>query len=132
MASNKPRAQTFDAGAFGSLRYDFTAYGGATGIIPDPSDDLLEKFNTGYRDLLAEYGLDTDTGEVDSRDPESVNAALERTEGVSFVEQQRRMVDLIADLCQDSPSAEQIMRLPFRVRQRYIVWLQNNLTNPEA
>lgn len=131
MAGNT-RKTTFDAGQFGSLRYDFTAFGGVTGIIPDPSDVVLEKFNDDYRVLLEKYGVSADDDEVDTNDPQAVQDALEKSKGTSFVEQQRDMIQLIADLCSGSPTMDEILRLPFRVRQRFIIWVQQQLVNPEA
>lgn len=127
MSNNKK--STFDAGQFGSLRYDFTAFGGVTGIIPDPSDVVLEEFNTQYMELLEKYGV----GEhVDKDDPDAVSDAIQRNKEVSFVEQQKEMVRLITLLCDDKPSADEINKLPFRVRQRFIAWVQRELVSPEA
>lgn len=120
---------TFDAGQFGSLRYDFTAFGGVTGIIPDPSDVLLEEFNTQYMELLEKYGVGEN---VDKDDPDAVADAIQRNKEVSFVEQQKEMVRLIALLCDDKPSADEINKMPFRVRSRFIAWVQRELVSPEA
>jgi len=130
MGSNAPKKNTtFDAGQFGSLRFDFTAFGGQTGIIPDPSDEKLEKFSQSYMELLERYGV----GEgVDQNDPDAVAKAIEQNKDHSFVEQQGEMVDLIAELVDHSPSAEQMAKLPFRVRQRFLTWVQRELVNPEA
>lgn len=120
---------TFDAGQFGTLRYDFTAFGGVTGIIPDPSDEKLEAFNTAYMELLDKYGVGED---VDKDDPDAVKDAIERNKDVSFIEQQKEMMELIAELCDHSPSLEELQKLPFRVRQVYLGWIQRELINPEA
>lgn len=123
------KKSTFDAGQFGSLRYDFTAFGGVTGIIPDPSDVLLEEFNTQYMELLEKYGVGEN---VDKDDPDAVADAIQRNKEVSFVEQQKEMVKLIALLCDDKPSADEINKMPFRVRSRFIAWVQRELVSPEA
>lgn len=120
---------TFDAGQFGTLRYDFTAFGGVTGVIPDPSDEKLEAFNTAYMELLDKYGVGAD---VDKDDPDAVKDAIERNKDVSFIEQQKEMMELIAELCDHSPSLEELQKLPFRVRQVYLGWIQRELINPEA
>jgi len=130
MASKGSNANTFDAGVFGSLRYNFTAFGGVTGIIPDPSDELLDDFNKSYRALLKEYGVTEDGEELE--DVPDLDELEKRADRPTFVQQQQDVVKLIAALCQDSPSEEQIMKLPFRVRQKFVVWLQRQLVSPEA
>lgn len=132
MASKGSNANTFDAGVFGSLRYNFTAFGGVAGIIPDPSDELLDAFNKGYRDLLKEYGVTEDGEEIEDSEVPDLDELEKRADKPTFVQQQQDVVKLIAELCQDSPSEEQIMKLPFRVRQKFVVWLQRQLVSPEA
>lgn len=131
MATNRGRSDpnTFDAGAFGTLRYDFTAFNGVAGIIPDPSDEMIDTFTKRYREMLDQYGVDDD---IDPNDPESVQTALEATEGIDISKQQREMAALFAGLCSDSPNAEQIMKLPFRLRGRFFTWVQRTLSDPES
>jgi len=125
----RPDPNSFDAGSFGTLRYDFTSFGGVTGIIPDPSDEMIDTFTKRYREMLQNYGVDDD---IDPGDTESVQVALEATEGLDVAQQQREMADLFAGLCGNSPDAEQILKLPFRVRGRFFTWVQRTLSDPES
>lgn len=131
MPSPNSQKNTFNAGSFGKLRYDFTAFGGVTGIIPDPSDQQIEEFIDTQRSFMEEVGLDPDSDEIDN---EALGEMLENDEDGKFniAEMQRKMVEAVAKLCSDSPSTEAMSALPFRVRQAFLLWVQNQFLNPEA
>lgn len=125
--SKRQTGNKFDAGVFGSLRYDFTAYGGVAGIIPDPSDTQIDHFLTEQREMMEELGMDDD-----DKDPESINEAMEKSGDFDISKHQRRMVGMVSQLCSGSPAEDEIMALPFRVRQSFLIWIQRSLLDPEA
>lgn len=128
-----PRSDdTFDAGVFGTLRYDFKKFGGVQGLIPDPSDQMIEDFLTRLRAIAKEYGDEDATIDVETADAAELTAMLDETEGVRLADAQREVCAAIAELCQGSPNADQLLQLPFRVRQGFMAWLQRKLMNPEA
>lgn len=124
------RADTFDAGQYGTLRYDFKKFGGTQGIIPDPSDKMIEDFMRGLRDAAKEFGAeDVDT---DAMTPEQLQDLMDDDENLKIEEAQRKIAELLGELTQGSPSAEQLLALPFRVRQGFMRWIQGKLMDPEA
>lgn len=125
------RDDTFDAGSYGTLRYDFKRFGGVQGIIPDPSDEQIEAFMVRLREVAREFGDEEATVDVDTADADELNAMLEG-DGLRLADAQRAVCDAISELCQGSPNADQLLRLPFRVRQGFMAWLQRKLLSPEA
>jgi hypothetical protein len=125
------RADTFDAGQYGTLRYDFKAFGGVQGIIPDPSDEQIENFMRGMRDAAKEFGQDDDL-DVDSLTAEELQELMEDDSNLRIKDAQDRMCELISELCSGSPNKEQLLALPLRVRQGFTRWLQTKLLDPEA
>lgn len=124
----------FNAGtAVESMEYDFTDYGGGSGVIPEPTDDILDAFYAQVAEVMGQVqetigGLQN----LDTTDPEAVQAALTQVEGSSIMSQvSSALTDVIAGLTQGRPSAEEIGRLPFRVKQAFMGWLVTQFS-PEA
>jgi hypothetical protein len=127
------RDDTFDAGSFGVLRYDFKAYGGVMGRIPDPSDEMIEQFMTRLREIAREFGdEELEQVDLDNASAEEINALLAEDSNLQIAEAQRAMCDAVGELCQGSPSADQLLALPLRVRQGFMQWLQRKLFAGEA
>lgn len=127
------RDDTFDAGTYGSLRYDFKAYGGVQGRIPDPSDEMLEQFMRRLREIAKEFGDDElETEQLDEMTAEQINEILAEDKNLEIAEAQKAMCDAVAELCQGSPDAAAMLALPFRVRQGFMQWLQRKLLSGEA
>lgn len=124
------RADTFDAGQFGTLRYDFKAYGGVQGIIPDPSDTKIEEFMRGMRDAAQEFS--TEEVDVDNLTAEELQELMADDSNLRIKDAQDTMMGLLGELCDGSPSKEQLLALPLRVRMRFTRWLQEKLLDPES
>lgn len=123
------RADTFDSGQFGTLRYDFKAYGGVQGMIPDPSDEMIEQYLRGMRDAAKEFSAAENTEDLSA---EQLQELLEDDQNMRLAEAQQVIAGLTAELCGGSPTKEQLLALPFRVRQAFLSWLQGKLVNPES
>lgn len=118
---------TFDAGkAVPELTYDFRKFGGSKGTIPEPSDDILAKYSRDMAVLVNEE-LDED---VDPRDIRAVMRAAAEVSETELIEQQEKVAEVTAALCQDSPSKKELMDLKPRVRRAFYGWLNGQL-NPE-
>jgi hypothetical protein len=131
--TNRGRADTFDAGQFGTLRYDFKAYKGIQGIIPDPSDQQIEDFMLGMRDTAKEFQAgDIDPETIDRLSAEELQDLMDDDQNMRVVAAQEAISELVATLCSGSPSKDQLLALPFRVRQAFLRWLQGKLLDPEA
>jgi hypothetical protein len=127
---------TFDAGTvLEQLDWDFTAAGvKAKGTVREPSDAVIGQFLEGIRDLytkaqngpLAAAALPADTS------PEDMLAALTSLTGAAFVDFMAETAALFSGLCGGSPSRDQILGLPMRVRVHFYAWIQKEVVNPEA
>lgn len=140
------------------LEWDFTAYvPDAKGVSPEPSTEALLQFNLSMR-ALAEAELRVkksmalqEADKLNDRSNEEKQAEVERWASMDFeggaievlaelarfvsveegVRIARRQAELVAKLLQDSPTADQIMQLPMRVRTAYMGWTAGQLMDPE-
>jgi hypothetical protein len=127
------RDDTFDAGQYGTLRYDFKKFGGVQGIIPDPSDEQIEAFMRRLREIAKEFGADdAEDLDLDNATAEELSALLEDDSNLRIAEAQQTLCDAYGELCQGSPDATALLALPLRVRQGFMQWLQRKLLSPEA
>jgi hypothetical protein len=127
----------FDAGAVVEpLDYDFTTVRGYTrksakGTITEPSDEKIAAFIASLRDMMQEAGSivgdggditnpATFLGQLDSYDPEKLLGVF------------RGLASAYSTLCSGSPSVEEIIDLPLRVRVRFFAWLQQEVVSPEV
>lgn len=109
----------FDAGtAVEAMEFDFTAYGGRAGTIPEPSNERFQKFIDRVRKMGEKAGLtkaDATPAEVAST---LANASEKDTSGI--VEE---IDEAMANLCQNTPNVVEIGALPFRVKMAFNGWL---------
>lgn len=135
-----------------ALEYDFTPWGGVAGTIPEPTDAILQGYLKFYDDLSdsdAEAQLRAEADALTARSegkvtidgdlPELPGAEPEKAEPTPVVKRTlqeiilgdedvaRRAVDAVGELCQQSPSAEQIWALPTRIRNGFASWVSNIL-----
>lgn len=136
----------FDAGTVVEpLDYDFTRFvPNCEGTIPEPNDDDLRAFLRGMKDLARKISGQTDdeaekdaADQVAALDPNNpdINKLvrfLDTFDSEATVELVNEMADLIGTLCHQQPAAEEIVRLPFRVRNAFIGWVVAGMTNPES
>lgn len=111
------------ATAVEALEYDFSAYSGGEGVIPEPSTAQVDEFFKTLKDLYSHINPDSDDKE-----------AIEALKAMGEDEANRigdRLKDSLAALCSNSPSREDLDRLPFRVFSAFSGWLAGSL-RPEA
>jgi hypothetical protein len=137
---------SFDAGTIVEpLEYDFTRYvPNCKGTVPEPSDDDIRIFFKGMKGLALEINeeLGSKTEETGGTVPEGLTGDnpdvsklvqfLETFDDETVVNYTNRMAELIGELCHQQPAAEDILRLPYRVRNVFIGWVVGNMTNPET
>jgi ATP phosphoribosyltransferase len=122
------------ATAVESLEYDFTAYGGEAGLIPEPSTDQIDQFFTDLRNIVKQVqGLKAQaesakSGEMTQEQMDEVLAAMD---DVSIKKFQTEMTEAVSALCSNQPSVEQITKLPYRVLQAFIQWVSGEF-RPKA
>jgi hypothetical protein len=100
---------------------------GVTGTVPEPSDDAVQTFQRRLTaatvDLLPVIDMD---------DRVAVAKALRDMPEETFAKADQTIIDAVGELCAGSPTREQIAALPFRLRRKFVAWLQRELMNPES
>lgn len=97
------------------LDWDFTKFGGGKGTIPEPSMSELRAFRQKLLDLLP-------SGDSDEAD----EADVARLYSLSPEERDRlndASVDVVAEFCKGSPSLDEILALPGRIRSAFVDWI---------
>lgn len=123
----------FDAmQAVEAMEYDFTAYGGGRGTIPEPSNGQIDRFFKSLSSIYDKFkGLLPEGSTLDSTDPAAIEKAMETLEGLDSEVMNRYMAEAIAEVTSGSPNADEIMALPYRVQQAFMGWLVGEL-RPEG
>lgn len=128
----------FDAGSVVEpLDYDFTTVRGykrksAKGTITEPNDEKIAAFISSLRDMMKEAGSIVGDGVEDLANPATFFAQLDSYDPEKFLGVFRGMATAYSDLCSGSPSVEEIIDLPLRVRVRFFAWLQGEVVSPEV
>lgn len=125
----------FDAGAaVEKLSYDFTAFGGGKGDIPEPSPEQVASF---WAELIGALTRHAGHKAVVAKDGESEEARDERLrqeviEGKHrSIETIARRRELVSELCSGTPSVDDLCKLPARVLAAFEAYIQEALS-PEA
>lgn len=123
----------FDSGAaLEVLDWDFTKYCGpdAKGTTPEPSQDVLDRFRRTRGELLrlafADDGITIDRAKLAKvvEDAGGEKAFDDKTG--------QELLDCYTDVCQGSPSREQIEGLPGTVRGAFYRWVDRCLLDPTS
>lgn len=118
----------FDAGAaLEPLNWTLKPYVDAEGVLPEPSQDVLDRFRRTMRGITGQ-ALD-DEGEIDREKLDQMvkDAGSDEAFDAKLAQQ---MIDCYADVCQGSPSREQIVGLPATVRAAFYQWVNASLLDP--
>lgn len=119
----------FDAGKYVDvLDYDFTAFGGSKGVVPEPSDKVLLRFQDSMRKGLVDFGVSDDVDVTDNTAVMAIIAKLPADQLERFMEMQ---VDALAAFCQGTPTLTELQTMPVRVRNAFAGWLMGKFANPE-
>lgn len=138
----------FDAGnAVEPMDWDFTKFGGGKGTIAEPSDVEMERFLRKYRTLmgavrdeaLASLKQSEEESVAAERSPVTLEEAKQLMAEIDLTEEQsefarrisEQMLDIVCSITKDSPSREQIGKLPNRIRGAFYGWLVGQLTDPD-
>lgn len=136
----------FDAGsAVTALQWDFTAFGAGSGVAPEPSDVMIERFKRQQLRMatamleqvkLTSSQLETDDQDIEIKKLVPFKEAVEAIRAVDGNDElsqhaNRQMCEIIAQVLSDCPNADQIEKLPLRVRMSFFGWVNGQLLNPE-
>lgn len=123
------------ATAVEAMDYDFTAFGGKAGTIPEPTSDQIQAFMKAIADTAASYrtlAKDTEAKVEDGMSDEEVIALV--TADSDLQDKAKALGDNVSDAITAVTSGEitreDIDRLPWRIQQAFAAWLASEL-NPE-
>lgn len=124
----------FHAKDYGSVNYNFHPDAPhIKGIIPDPSDEMLQSYYRAMRELFKDAGIDELPTDTEIRlHPERMNEFMDRLEKFDRIEAHHQVLEIIAMLCQNTPSVDDMMQLPYRKRVKFIRFVQKEIADPEA
>lgn len=115
------------ATAVEALEYDFTAYSGGSGIIPEPTTGEVQTFFNTIRDLAQEVRNRMQTAtSAEVTDADAAELMSEMTDDM-VQEYQDRIINAVATLTKGQPNAEDIGKLPYRVLSAFTAWLAGAL-----
>lgn len=117
----------FDAASFREpMDFDFTPWGGPQGTIPEPSTKDIQRYFDGLSRIKSPALPARGDGMSDDEYAEERARFDEETDAAN-----QRAAELLADLTQQTVTADQYMGLPARVKQSFSKWLMGELS-PEA
>lgn len=130
---------TFTYDVIEPLAYDFTqiphnsgqGFCTGQGVIPEPTQDHLIAYG---EEVKALFNMeDGDTAEdVQRRLAEELKDKSTKQQKAAADKASRKMLEITAKLCQQSPSADQLGELPPRARNAFLKWVQKEVANPEV
>lgn len=108
------------------MSYDFTAHGGPKGVVPEPSQ---QEFRAYTRGLIK---VQVKAKEIETAYDKEDATEEDLTAAGDLAEQLEADIDkLVADLCHDHPTLEEVQALPFRVKNAFSKYLRDEFT-PKA
>lgn len=114
------------ASAVEPLDYDFTGFVEgdlAKGTVPEPSQQAMAGYRKAVLGVIREYKdvQDVDPEKLDDEDLDKISDRADELE--------KRMDELTARLCKNTPSVEVLAQLPWRHKVLFSRWLQEQF-NP--
>lgn len=125
----------FDAGtAVDPLDYDFSAYKGPVGTIPEPSTKQVNDFFKAMKNMVKDVRKlsrdagpkDVDPDNLTDEDLETISDQIDAA-GEVAEKYQAQTREILAELCSNEPSADDLALLPQRVLGAFSSWLVGEL-----
>lgn len=113
------------------MEFDFTAFGGGAGIIPEPSQGALETFFDDMANVQKEFSpalskmKDLDTANLS--DEEKMQAIESVDIKGQLAALNRAIGDAIERLTGGAVTSNDVAALPFRVQQAFVDWITSEL-----
>ena len=116
-----------------ALDFDFTAFNGPKGTIPEPSNKQVKIFFNRMRDTALATRRDAATLDEDEllSDEDAANLALAAFDETSEKHNQD-VVNAVVMVCSNIFSYEDLDNLPFRVQNAFMAWLVVQIRPEEA
>lgn len=131
----------FDIKAVEPLDFDFTGWKKNTGsgyctgkgTIPEPTQAHLDAFAEGMKNMVGkskdEKITPEDTANLIDKTIEEAGAETESEKNKAL---EKKVIKMIAGLCQNSPSEAQLAQLPPRIRTAFMKWVHRQLADPKV
>jgi hypothetical protein len=123
----------FSAKSYGTVQYDFRPFSEIRGVIPDPSDDMIQLYHKTFKKVMKNSGINELPSDSDIRiNPERMQEYMDKIDEFDGIEIHHKILEIVAELCVNQPSVEDMMTLPYRVRVGFIRHVQKELISPEV
>lgn len=110
--------------AIDELTYDFTAYGGKSGVIPEPSTEQVEMFTEMLRQVMPTM---TDAEGKILLDVAAIQAKVADGDDLGLI-----VNTAVENLFSGEIKADEIKALPYRVQKAFLGWIVGVFLSPEA
>jgi len=118
----------FDAStAVEPMDYDFTAYEGGKGVVPEPSTKEMQNFQRDFAKVMRK-GQQLEISDDEAMKLSEKEFDKLQKDAAAIGEE---LDELIARLCKGTPAREDVAKLPFRVKTAFSKWLMEQF-NPEG
>lgn len=107
---------------------DYNFGGGVRGTVPEPSSKSVNRFHSRIADNLKAIGRDV----PDRSDSDAMAQLLATLTEDDLNAIHAETLDAVAELCDGSPSPDELASLGHRGFQAFLGWLTGELTNPEG
>lgn len=104
-----------------ALDYDFRPFVEAHGVVPEPSTDQITVYRKAIMDMFEEMipeGLDDEN----QKTVDMIHKVVQFL-GSDRSEEQEKILHVLADVCSDKPSYDELSALPYRHQQAFAGWV---------
>lgn len=124
----------FDANAVVEpLDYTLRPHVDKAGTIREPNDRQIADYLAGYQQMIRDYrGQLPDELVAGSPDIGAVLDATTELDTEIVLKLNAEVAALVAGLCSNDPSKDDILGLPPRIRGMFCAWVQKEVMSPEA
>lgn len=104
-----------------------------SGVVREPTDRQLADYLAGIKKLLKDFrGKLPDDLMSGTASPAELTSAVDDLDPETVTEFHAALAGVVAELCSGSPSTEDLLKLPIRIRSVFYTWLQQEVMAPEA
>ena len=116
------------------LDYDFEKYG-PSGVTPEPSSDQIDEFRKRISELLGQM-LDEAKERGQHEIPTGPLAQIQLVSDLladgSNRPLERKLFEVVAAVCSDEPTVDQIDALPYRLKHAFVAHMSDKFLLPEV
>lgn len=109
------------------LDYDFSKFGGRKAVIPEPTEEKIVAYYASLDELMKSLAGDFVQLPPNPSAQELIEALNQLTMNESYKPMLDGITAIVADLCSNSPSVEEIRQLPPRMRALFFQWIAREM-----